>query len=255
MWTKQSLVILLFVCCQNTIAAEALTFSSGTHSAQLIELYTSQGCSSCPPADKWLSGFKSRDDLWQHWVPVAFHVDYWDSIGWKDPYAQPDFGQRQRRYQKEGAIASVYTPGFIVDGKEWRGWFGRHELPASSPKLGQLIATLNHKKLTVEFDHQESLQNLRLHVVLEGFNQSTAVASGENARKKLVEDFVVLWHQSLDLDNRPHLWSIELPAAKLSKSERYAIALWVTHSSSTKPIQVLGFWLPKALISRQINNS
>ncbi len=91
--------------------------------ARIIELFTSEGCSSCPPADAYLSQFSTSEDLWQGIIPLAYHVDYWDYIGWKDRFAHPSFSQKQRLYRSYGVVASVYTPGFVVDGKEWRGFF------------------------------------------------------------------------------------------------------------------------------------
>src|SRR4029077_9083235 len=68
-------------------ASEPKTFESGDTQSSLIELFTSEGCSSCPPAEKWLSALKSSSDLWKKAVPVAFHVDYWDHLGWRDRFA------------------------------------------------------------------------------------------------------------------------------------------------------------------------
>ena len=63
--------------------AEPLQFSSGSGNKLLIELYTSEGCSSCPPAERFLNRLGERSDLWRTYVPVAFHVDYWDRLGWR----------------------------------------------------------------------------------------------------------------------------------------------------------------------------
>src|SRR5205814_757208 len=76
----------------------ATTFESSDAQSSLIELFTSEGCSSCPPAEKWLSALKSSSDLWKKAVPVAFHVDYWDHLGWRDRFAKPEFTSRQQRY-------------------------------------------------------------------------------------------------------------------------------------------------------------
>jgi hypothetical protein len=78
--------------------AETSTFQSGESATTLIELFTSEGCSSCPPADKWLSKFRSNPDLWSRVVPVAFHVDYWNNLGWMDRFSRPEFTERQRGY-------------------------------------------------------------------------------------------------------------------------------------------------------------
>src|SRR5215470_18364762 len=116
----------------------ATVFESGETQSTLIELFTSEGCSSCPPAEKWLSGLKSNQDLWKKIVPVAFHVDYWDRLGWRDRFAKPEFTSRQQHYAAAWGGDAVYTPGFVVNGKEWRAWFGGNAPPASSTKVGVL---------------------------------------------------------------------------------------------------------------------
>jgi hypothetical protein len=94
--------------------AATCTATSGPARASLLELYTSEGCSSCPPADRWLSQMPPRRDV----VPLAFHVDYWDRLGWKDRFAQAAFSQRQRA-RNRGA-GWVYTPQVMLDGAERR---------------------------------------------------------------------------------------------------------------------------------------
>src|SRR6266576_6091859 len=85
-------------------------FESGPQKVHLLELFTSQGCSSCPPAEAWLSKLKGEPGLWKDFVPLAFHVDYWDRLGWRDPWANKSFSDRQRAYAKQWRSDSVYTP-------------------------------------------------------------------------------------------------------------------------------------------------
>ena len=123
---------------QVTAEGDGQRIESPAHRVALVELFTSEGCSSCPPADRWLSELKHDERIWDRLVPVAFHVDYWDYIGWPDRFATKAFGERQRNYARGGNVASVYTPGFVVHGEEWRGWF--RYLPGScawiSPATG-----------------------------------------------------------------------------------------------------------------------
>ena len=96
------------------------TVRSGAHTNALVELYTSEGCSSCPPAERWLSKLarEPRSGI----VPVAFHVHYWDYIGWKDLYADPRNTERQRAFAAATGASSVYTPQVILAGKDFRAW-------------------------------------------------------------------------------------------------------------------------------------
>src|SRR5262245_51684991 len=120
----------------------ATTFESGETQGTLIELFTSEGCSSCPPAEKWLSELKSNQELWKKIIPVAFHVDYWDRLGWRDRFAKPEFTSRQQHYAATWGGDSVYTPGFVVNGKEWQRWFGGDAMPLTSTKVGVLRVSL-----------------------------------------------------------------------------------------------------------------
>jgi hypothetical protein len=89
---------------------------SGERTAALVELYTSEGCSSCPPADRWLSGL-AQGGVPDRIVPLALHVDYWDYIGWKDPFASAQYTDRQREYAASLGLRYVYTPQIVVDGR------------------------------------------------------------------------------------------------------------------------------------------
>src|SRR3954471_14035949 len=99
-------------------SAEEIVFESKPAQTHLIELFTSEGCSSCPPAEAWLSKLKSDPGLWKAFVPLAFHVDYWDRLGWRDPFASKEWTARQYRYAANWKGESVYTPGFVLDGVE-----------------------------------------------------------------------------------------------------------------------------------------
>src|SRR3990170_6794611 len=105
-------------------AVAACDARSGPNTAALVELYTSEGCSSCPPADQQLSRLRQALDSSAEVAPLALHVGYWDYIGWKDPYAQDRFGERQSWLVRANRRKTVYTPQFFVGGTELRSWQG-----------------------------------------------------------------------------------------------------------------------------------
>ncbi len=115
-----SLLISVFLVTAPTISTAAeCSAKSGVKSVPLLELYTSEGCSSCPPADKWLSNLKPSPDKL---IPLAFHVDYWDYIGWKDRFSKAEYSDRQRKTAAFGGAGFVYTPQFVFNGRDFRGW-------------------------------------------------------------------------------------------------------------------------------------
>jgi hypothetical protein len=100
-------------------AADTACRMQGDRSApQVVELYTSEGCSSCPPADRWLGQLQGRADV----LALAFHVDYWNGLGWKDRFARSEFTLRQRQQQAVNGARFSYTPQVVVDGHDRPDW-------------------------------------------------------------------------------------------------------------------------------------
>ena len=102
------------VLASSTVRADQLRFESGEKRVAFVELFTSEGCSSCPPAERTLSKLTTHPSLWKTFVPVAFHVNYWDNLGWKDRFASVEFTQRQRTYASGWNSGTVYTPEFVL---------------------------------------------------------------------------------------------------------------------------------------------
>ncbi|WP_193161254.1 DUF1223 domain-containing protein [Microbulbifer hainanensis] len=211
---------------------------SGPDKVALVELYTSEGCSSCPPAERWLSSLKDKPGLFSEFVPVAFHVDYWDHIGWKDPFSDKAYSARQRRYVREKAASQVYTPGFIIDGQEWRGWFrGQRQWKDPDKESGVLNAKLQGDQLTVTFTQK---QPATLNVAFLGMGISQQVDAGENRGRKLVHDFVVL---DLVSEGGEGEWTLQLPPVPDAGQERTALAIWVSSPGSQQVLQTVGGYL------------
>jgi hypothetical protein len=220
-------------------ASPETTFRSAEKQTTLIELYTSEGCSSCPPADRWLSKLKNSEGLWQDFIPIAFHVDYWNYLGWKDRFSQPMFSQRQRQYKKQKLINAVYTPGFVVDGNEWRGWFrGRKPFDTSHDTPGVLELSITDDAFSAQFSPSTPTRRaLQLNLAILAMDLQTDVARGENAGRELSHDFVVLRLENYDA-NTEHKWQGALPVQE--RQGEIAVVAWISEASKLSPIQAVG---------------
>jgi hypothetical protein len=184
------------------LAAAVCAVASPPHTVALVELYTSQGCSSCPPADRWLSALPGQVPA-ERAVPLALHVGYWDHIGWKDPFARREFNQRQRWLADLNRNRTVYTPGVFVSGREWPNWRDRTALASAISQVNlrpaavrlALSATGAGDRLALQVD-AEAIDPLRaadavLFVALKQHGHATAVTRGENRGETLRNDHVV----------------------------------------------------------------
>jgi len=226
-------------------AQEHLSFSSGSAQTTLLELYTSEGCSSCPPADRWYSTLLEHPRLWQSVVPVAFHVDYWNHLGWEDRFAQAEFGNRQRQYRQENTLKSVYTPGVVAAGREWRNWrTAQLKIPTTSEVVGVLSLHVSGAEFSAGFQSSQIAPDaaLTLNVAILGFGLQTPIKAGENEGKLLEHDFVVLGYRQYPSQNGQ--WQGEIPVAPLRPdAARLAVAAWVSSRGGQQPLQALGGWL------------
>jgi hypothetical protein len=224
---------------------------SGPNQVALVELFTSQGCSSCPPADRWLSSLKDHPGLWRDFVPLGFHVDYWDYIGWRDPFADERFSNRQREYDREGGVDVVYTPGVMLNGEEWRDW-QRGVSPQSAagtesdPGTSVLIFEDFGDEWHLRFEPAgQAPRKPEINVALLGFDAVTEVAAGENRGRDLHNDFIVLEWRTLRMTQTDEAWVAKLEALTTdSHTSRRAVAAWVSEGSRQKPLQAVGGWLP-----------
>jgi peptide-methionine (R)-S-oxide reductase len=224
---------------------------SGPARVALIELYTSEGCSSCPPADGWLSKLATDPHLWKDVVPVAFHVDYWDYLGWQDVFAKPTFSERQRDYAETWKSPRIYTPGFVMNGAEWLGWREQKSFSAAAGNAGVLALELSGTAASIRFEPAGKIARGTAHVALLGTGLTRKILSGENKGRTLTHDFVVLDYQRTTLINEKGAWvgrSALLHKSQLAPS-RYAIAVWITDGERGAPIQAAGAWLKEDIVS------
>jgi hypothetical protein len=228
------------------LLAERITFESAETPVTLIELFTSEGCSSCPPADAWVSKLKASPELWKSVVPVVFHVDYWNGLGWPDRFATRANTDRQRRYAATWRSNSVYTPGFVLNGREWRGWFQREAMPVSSlAKVGRLQVTLRgrtHADVTFT-PGGNAPKPIQVELALLGGNLESDVKRGENSGRKLRHDFVVLHLAAAALTATDGRYTASITLPEKTTDTPIALAAWVTSGEAQPPIQATGGWL------------
>jgi Uncharacterized secreted protein len=222
------------------VSAGDLVFESGLKKVQLLELFTSEGCSSCPPAEAALTRLMSDPRLWREFVPVAFHVDYWDHLGWKDPFARGDWTRRQRQYAANWRGDTVYTPAFVLDGREWRG--ATVPVATGDPAGNLKLWRRSNELFAVSFEPAKP-GNFDAYVGRLGFGVISNVRAGENSGRTFRDDFIVLSLASEKLTSP--IQEFRLPAVGLDqKVQKTAVAVWVTKSGEITPIQATGGWLP-----------
>ena len=231
-----------------TASAEPTKFTSSTKQVALLELYTSEGCSSCPPAEAWLNKLKASPDLWQGFVPVAFHVDYWNSLGWTDRWSSPEFSERQRTYAQLWRSQNIYTPEFVLNGQEWRNWFGLRGAPSvSGAEAGVLeINSTNASKWNVTFTPTAVAKSgYEIHAALLAGGISSDVKAGENRGRTLAHEFAVvdLLQFGLMTSNGIVHGRFILNTAGHSSEKILAVAAWVTRAGELTPLQATGGWL------------
>lgn len=180
------------------------SYQSPEYRVPVVELFTSEGCSSCPPADRWLSRtFKSSTNRQIMTLPLSFHVDYWDYIGWKDPYAQAQFTARQTRYKTLGNAKVLYTPQVMVSGQEQRNWRAEQPNPNFLSNFRQQRSPVDIQLTLKSFDTKQvklsvqtrwsnpQFQQGQLWWVIyeDGLEQN--ISAGENSGRTLKHDGVV----------------------------------------------------------------
>ena len=232
----KKILILSFLLTLNFLFAKEQIFQSNENRTNIIELYTSQGCSSCPPADKWLSNLKNHPKLFVDFIPMAFHITYWDYIGWKDIFAKKLHDNRQRYYSnKVWKKNLVYTPQFVINAKEYRKWFSNKSFPKFENSYGgKLIANLNKNNLHISyFNKNIENEKVYLNIALLGFDYQIDIRRGENKYKLLKHDFVVLEHIQMfaNIKNNRLNYITKIPNIK-EKNKEHAIAIWISQYNS-----------------------
>lgn len=224
--------------------------SSGATRTSLIELYTSEGCSSCPPADQWLSRLR-QDSVMLSVVPLALHVDYWDYIGWKDRFARPEFSQRQRTSAMLANSSLVYTPQVMLNGRDYRQWRNADRFERDLTTLARSAAPatirLKIKQDTAAGVHIDIQAHTRregphaLYLAVYENGLVSPVERGENAGTTLRHDAVVReWAGPLALNGKSATtWHHEVRISKDWNAKSAGIAAFIQNTATGEVLQAV----------------
>jgi hypothetical protein len=221
-------------------AAGMCEAQTGDKLTPVIELYTSEGCSSCPPADQWLSSLKGKPVVAQ-----AFHVAYWDYIGWKDAYASPAFTTRQKDIAVANKLSGIYTPQVVRNGRDWRTW----RLPLQSPDTQApakasitLRKTENPDLFEARVTPTRATGPWTAYWTVTEHNHSSRVKAGENAGEFLKHDFVV--RQYVTLGNFDGRQVLKLAAIHAQPDHPRQINVVVSDTQNGEILQAISLQCP-----------
>ena len=225
------------------VAMRSMSYAQGaqTEKTVLVELFTSEGCSSCPPADAWLERLDASQPLvGVHFIVVSEHVTYWNQDGWKDPYSEQQYTDRQIKYVKALGLGAPYTPQLIANGITELHLNQAEELePAMMKAAGASIVPVMMSALTVD---QGSTPTLRAEVEASGMGLTknsdifamvafdhaiTQVARGENGGRRLTHVAVARTFEKIGTLQKGKLFSrniqIRLPSGTLPTGLRLIV--------------------------------
>lgn len=211
----------------------------------LIELYTSEGCSSCPSADQLLKQIREEYKDKNVYV-LAYHVDYWNRLGWKDKFSDHRFSERQSAYANNFRSSSVYTPQAVVNGKDemvgsaagqLKNAINKYLNKSTEIEFAAKIGSINSSNLQVNFDLPTDAKNKNLIVNLVQKNVSTNVKAGENGGRVLPHANVVRAYQSILVEGNQKLVTIELPEG--FKKEDYELISFIQEKNQGTVLGVL----------------
>jgi hypothetical protein len=248
----RTLLFLLIALSLGPAQAAQCSAQSGKATAALVELYTSEGCDSCPPADRWLSSLGAKGYAPDRVVPIALHVDYWDYIGWKDPYARQAHSARQRKMAALARAAAIYTPQVLLQGRDYRNWRG--------PGFEQEVAKINARpakariSLLLDSGQKDAFAVEAAAELLEGVPAAdlglylgayenklvSEVKAGENRGKSLPHDYVVLqWAGPLEFRGGKLAERHRLPLLPKAVPAHSGVVAFVQNRASGEVLQAL----------------
>jgi hypothetical protein len=220
--------------------AQTCEVRSGPRPPAVVELYTSEGCSSCPPADRWLSTLKTQDGV----LALSFHVNYWNHLGWRDPFATTETTARQYRLKEALGGKYVYTPQVVLNGRDHRDWHGqtaRQLTPLPAATAPALRLNRQGHQVTAHVAASAASPMLAGYWAVLQDGLVSKVTRGENAGENLRHDHVVSLYQPVESwpAGQAHSTALTLPAGGNPR-----VAFVVTQPGLTQPLQALVLQCP-----------
>jgi len=225
-----------------SVGLAACDVQSGPGTAALVELYTSEGCSSCPPADRQLGQLRQDATL----VPLALHVGYWDDLGWRDPYAQDGFAKRQSALVELGGARAVYTPQFFVGGTAVRPTAVAdrvRQLNGQAPeaRIHLQAHVEGGDRLAISATAESAIAHAALYLAVAENGLSSQVRDGENRGRRLSHDHVVrTWIGPLALHGGSVALERSIPLAPTWQLDQLEISTFVQDQNSGRVLQAVG---------------
>ena len=226
---------------------------SGSERLVVLELYTSEGCSSCPPADRWLSREFGEGRTAHGAVPLAFHVDYWNRLGWPDRFSRPEFSARQQTVAARGGKAVIYTPQFVLDGQDVKPGqlpYGKDsswgpDAAGPSARITMWTGTARDGSVRVQgrvaVDDPGRLRRAEARVALTQNRLESQVTAGENGGRRLHHDHVVrAWSGPYLPDAAGDItFDVRLPRPAEFRADSAAVVVFVEDAGTGRTLQAL----------------
>lgn len=204
----------------------------------VVELFTSQGCASCPPADALLTGLAEHENV----VALAYHVDYWDYIGWRDTFGHEAFSDRQRAYAKSWGSSRIYTPQMVVNGEKAVVGSRRAEVRAAVAEAAlplDIQVRRDGDMLKVHIPPKADLPDAVVWLVTYLDRSDIAIDKGDNAGKSMVYTQVVTGRQILGMWEARSGAELKLPLNEMLGTGSNGLAILVQQESNGLPGPIL----------------
>ena len=228
-------VIALVLFAAPSLLAAACRVQSSSPRPHLVELYTSEGCNSCPPAERWMSTLRKHADL----IGLEFHVDYWDTPDWHDPFSNHAYTSRQQAIAARRNHGQIYTPQVWLDGSVWANWpRGAPPDPASAeaPVVDLAIESGDPVRVTIDVGSAGSKPDYRVYAALAETGLSEHVEAGENQGKTLNHDEVV--RAFAGPSTLPHA-EFELKSPPRANPEHMSVVAFIQDETSGDIVQAV----------------